>query len=234
MKRRAYRRRGWTHLDHLVLEALYPHVRTERIAQALGHSLPACYNMARKLGLAKSDEYLASPDACRLRRGGENHPGRSTQFPKGHVPANKGLRRPGWAPGRMAETQFRKGERRGVAAENYCPLGTIRTDPEGYQRIKVRDALAGEPTGFGNTKVWPLLQRHIWEQNHGPIPPGHTVVFRDGNRANCDIANLELISRAELMRRNTIHRYPETLRNTILLLGALKRKVREHAEKHND
>src|SRR6185312_10334383 len=108
-------------------------------------------------GLRKSAEYLASPNAYRFRRGGGC--GKEYRFKKGQVPPNKGLRRPGWGPGRMKETQFKRGERRGVAAENYCPLGTIKTDPEGYQRIKVRDAAPGEHTGFGNVNVWPLLHR---------------------------------------------------------------------------
>lgn len=47
-------------------------------------------------------------------------------------PFNKGLRRPGWHVGRMRETQFRKGERSGIAAKNWRPIGTIRTDPDGY------------------------------------------------------------------------------------------------------
>jgi len=115
------------------------------------------------------------------------------------------------------------------------PIGTVSADPEGYLRIKVRDSQAGEHTGFGNVKVWPLLQRHTWEQHKGPIPPNHTVCFIDGDRKNCAIDNLELVSRAELMRRNTIHnRYPKEMVETIMLLGAVKRKVREHAEKFND
>jgi hypothetical protein len=45
---------------------------------------------AHALGLEKTEAYRASPAACRLRRVGSEHPGRATQYPKGHVPANKG------------------------------------------------------------------------------------------------------------------------------------------------
>ena len=134
----------------------------------------------------------------------------------------------------MKETQFKPGARSGKAAENWKPIGTILADGEGFLRIKVREGRKGEAYGFGNTKIWPLLNRHVWEQHYGPIPPGHAVVFRDRDRANCAIGNLELISRAELMRRNTIHNLPTELRNTIMLLGAVKRKVRERHEKYND
>jgi hypothetical protein len=47
---------------------------------------------------------------------------------------------------------------------------------------------------------------------------------------------LELISRAELMRRNAIHnRYPEEMVRAIMMLGAVKRKLRERrAKEHHD
>jgi HNH endonuclease len=53
-----------------------------------------------------------------------------------------------------------------------------------------------EPTGFGNTKVWPMYNRWLWEQHKGPIPPKHMVIFKDGDRSHCEIGNLELLSTA--------------------------------------
>ena len=47
------------------------------------------------------------------------------------------------------------------------------------------------------TKVWPLYNRWLWEQNKGPIPPGHLVVFTDGNRRHCVIDNLALLQMAD-------------------------------------
>jgi hypothetical protein len=95
-------------------------------------------------------------------------------------------------------------------------------------RIKVREAVYGqEPTGYGNTRVWPLLNRHVWEQNNGPIPPKHVVVFKDGDRSNCAIENLDLISMAELAHRNRMwNRLPRELAEAIQLQGVLKRKIR--------
>ena len=157
-------------------------------------------------------------------------------FGPGHTPANKGLRRPGWSPGRMRETQFKAGQRTGKAAENWRPLGTVLADSKGFLRIKVREGCKGEAYGFGNTKIWPLLGRYTWEKERGPIPPGHKVVFKDGDRANCAPENLELISNAEMMRRNSIHtQYPKDVVKTIMLLGVVKRKLREkRAQEHDD
>lgn len=219
-------KRLWSADEEAVLRARYPHEPTVVVATALRRTLSAVYQRVRVLGLAKSAEYLASPAACRT----NGRQGIGTRFEKGHVPANKGLRRPGWGPGRMKQTQFRKGERRGVAAENWRPVGTILTDTEGYQRIKVREARPGEAHGFGNARVWPLLQRHAWEQTHGPIPKGYVVCFKDGDKANCADDNLELVSRRDLMKRNSVHNLPKPLADTIQLLGALTRQIRKRTK----
>lgn len=191
--------------------------------------------MANKHGLKKSQDYLATNPSCRLRKG-QSHCGRETRFKKGQSPANKGMRRPGWSAGRMRETQFKKGERSGVAAKNWVPIGTILPDSEGYLRIKIREAVYGkEPFGFGNVKVWPLYNRYLWEQHKGPIPPAHLVAFKDGNRQNCVIENLELISRAENARRNVMWNHlPRELAEAIQLNGVLKRRIRRLNGKKQD
>ena len=181
----------WTADELGRLRALYPVQSNRKVAELLKRSVFSINGAASTLGLRKTEEYLQSPEACRLRRG-QPRPGVATQFQKGQAPANKGLRRPGWFRGRMRETQFRKGQRSGMAAKNWKPIGTVLADTEGYLRIKVRDAVYGaEPTGFGNTSVWPLLQRHVWEQQRGPIPSGHVIAFKNGNRQECAIENLE-------------------------------------------
>jgi len=42
----------------------------------------------------------------------------------------------------------------------------------------------------------------IWERHNGPVPPGHVVIFGDGNRRNFDPGNLLLVSRKQLVRLN--------------------------------
>lgn len=81
---------------------------------------------------------------------------------------------------------------------------------------------------------WKSVHSLIWEEAHGEIPPGHLVVFRDRNTKNIAIDNLELVSRAENMRRNTIHRYPPELKSTIRQLSKLKRAISEAAHEKQD
>jgi hypothetical protein len=223
----AHSRRLWTRDEDDYLRAHFADESTRAIAAELYRTPRQVYCQAHQLGLSKSAEYIEST----LRECGRNaaKAGKAHRFQKGHVPANKGLKRPGYARGRMKETQFRKGERRGKAAENWCPVGTIRPDSDGFLRIKVRDAVDGkEPTGFGNMQVWPMYSRYLWEQHHGPIPPKHIVTYVDGDRSNCAIENLKIISMAENALRNQMwNRYPRPLAEAIQLNGVLKRKLRE-------
>lgn len=227
-------RRFWSERELRTLARLYPSRSTQDIAKILGRGIGGVYGMARKLGLQKSPEYLQT--FCRIQKGHPPAGSEKHRFGKGQVPFNKGLRRPGWSAGRMRETQFKKGHRGGIAAKNWRPVGTILPDSDGFLRIKMREAEHGkEATGFGNTQVWKLLNRHIWEQHNGPIPPKHLVTFKDGNRKNCVIENLELISMKENARRNRMwNRLPRPLAEAIQLNGALKRKIRRlHGEEQD-
>jgi hypothetical protein len=133
----------------------------------------------------------------------------------------------------MAQTQFKPGVLSGRNKLRWRPIGTITADPEGYLRIKIAERVNGKPPGWARA-VWPLLHWHVWEQHHGrPVPAGHKVVFRDGDRAHCEIDNLELITNAEMMRRNSVHNLPAELQQVIQLNGALKRQIRRLYEKQD-
>ncbi|MDE3023145.1 MAG: HNH endonuclease [Pseudomonadota bacterium] len=171
------------------------------------------YKKATALGLKKTREYLDSPDACRLRRG--DNVGVATRYKKGNVPANKGTKRPGYSigRGRMAETTFKKGEK----TSTWLPIGSTRL-MDGYQQRKMTD------TGYP-PKDWVGVHILLWQELHGPIPAGHVVVFKDGNKEHIEFDNLELLCRADLMRRNSIQNLPKPLKEVIQLNGALKRKI---------
>lgn len=194
-------------IEHLRTQ--YPHRPTSVIAATLKLSIGQIYAKATRLGLRKSPEYLASPDACRLRRGDKI--GEAGRFQKGLTPWNKGMK--GLHIG-GAETQFKPGHR----PHTWRPIGTERTSDEGYLQRKMTD------TGC-TRRDYVNVHWLIWLAAGNKIPPGHVLVFRDGNTRHITLDNLELITRRELMARNTVHNLPKPLAQLVQLRGALVRKI---------
>lgn len=214
-------RRFWTADEDAKIRALYPDMPTVKVAAAIGRTLSSTYQRAKTLRIAKSAAYLASPAAGRT----NGRQGMGTRFKKGHAPANKGVRgRRGWAPGRMKEGQFKKGERRGVAAK---PIGTERVSRDGYLERKVNNDLPLQ-------RRWRAVHLLVWESANGPLPKGHAIAFINGNKADIRLENLQLVTRAELMRRNTLHRYPKEIARAIQLVGALNRKINRRTREEQD
>ena len=199
----------------------YPHEKTEKIALDIGAKLHQVYRKASRLGLKKTQAYLDSPDACRLRRG--DKVGVSYRFPKGHVPANKGVKGINYE-GCIA-TQFKKGQK----PHSWLPIGSERFSKEGYLQRKITE------TGYP-PRDWRGVHILLWEEHRGPIPKNHIVAFKDGNKNNIVIENLECISKAENMRRNSINNLPESLREVIQLKGAITRRItcHERNQRHHD
>jgi hypothetical protein len=210
--------RPWTKRELAVLRRRYPHEATKLIAAGLKRPISGVYKMAYSLNVKKTAAFLASSESGRLAK--LTQAGAAFRFKKGGAPANKGLRRPGWGPGRMRETQFRKGER----PHTWKPIGSERM-MDGYLQRKMTD------TGYP-PRDWVAVHVLMWIEAHGPIPPKHTVCFRDKDKTHIALSNLELVSRRELMLRNSFHtNYPREIGQLIQLRGALQQQINRR-ERH--
>src|SRR3989304_3434588 len=69
----------------------------------------------------------------------------------------------------------------------------------------------------------------LWRKAHGRVLRGKCVVFKDGDKQNITLGNLELISRRQLMARNTIHHLPPELKSVIRAKASLTRTIRRLA-----
>lgn len=195
------KRRPWTEQEDAELRRLYPLYSNPEIGRRLGRSEPAILGRAHKLGLKKPARF---PNAgC---------------FQPGLVPWNTGLK--GWqAGGRAVESQFKKGELSGRARMLLQPIGAERVNKDGILQRKTT-------TAGRDGQRWKSVHQLIWIAAHGPIPSGHIVVFKDGNKRNFAIGNLECITFAENMRRNSYHtRYPKEVGLAIQMVGVLNRKI---------
>lgn len=209
-------RRHWTRAEIDFLRISYPDTPTVEIAARLGRGIRATYEKANALGIGKSAAFLASSRAGRF----DGVRGLPTRFKPGQTPWNKGTHFS--AGGRSAETRFRKGQK----PHTWNPVGHERITKDGILQRKVSD------TGC-TPRDYKAVHTLVWEAAHGPVPKGHIVVFRDRDRRNFALANLECISRTENMRRNSVHRLPKEVAQAVQLRGALNRKINRITKERN-
>lgn len=142
------------------------------------------------------------------------HKGVETRFKKGLIPHNKGKKTSSEIKAKMAHTFYQKGH----LPHNTLYDGAQRITAEGY--IEERVSLG----------VWKHKHRLVWEQHNGPIPKGSVVKFKDGNRQNIAIENLYMVTRYQNMMDNTLHQYPEEIKEVIYSMSALSRQINKRKE----
>ncbi len=216
--RRVCDKRRWSDDEIETVRINYPHFPAFLIAHVLDRGESQVSHLAARLGIGKAPDFYTQPNA-RLWNCVDHPNSIATRIKPGAVPANKGLRRPGYAPGRMAATQFKKGAR----PHTWKSVGSERINSEGYRDRKVSD------TGYP-PRDWQPVHRLVWIAHHGPVPRGRIVVFKPGCRRTCEaeitIDRVECITFEENMRRNTCHnRYPKEIVRAIQMRGALNRKI---------
>lgn len=213
-------RAHWTDAEIGLLTLLYPDKTTATIATLINKSVQQIYDKARKLGIKKSAEFMASPASGRT--AGQH--GQSHRFTKGHEPWNKGIKGLNF-PGSQA-TQFKKGNRTGKAARNYQPIGHERLGKDGYLQRKINDDMPLQ-------RRWRAVHIILWESVNGPLPKGYCLAFRDKNKTNIQIDNLELITRIELAKRNSVHNYGTEIAQLYRLKGAITRQINKREKEQS-
>lgn len=221
----------WTPEEDTLLREIYPDVTAAECSRRIGRTKASVFQRARILGLKKSEAFVLSDRSGRVQRGQQNPAMAATRFPKGHKPWNKDTKGVAGQHPNCKKAQFKKGSLQGKAAMVVKPVGhqVVR---EGVLYQKVNNDL-------------PMQNRYrsvhglVWEAAHGPIPPGHKVVFRIGYHTTVaefiTVDRLELVTHAELMRRNSFHnRYPKEVGQLIQLKGQLTRKINRKTEALNE
>lgn len=189
----------------------YSTTSTAQLAREFGRGVLAVHQKAFNLGLKKDFD-------GRL----DGTLGVETRFQIGHRAWNKGARFS--AGGRSTETLFQLG----AIPANRAPVGAHRINGDGYLDRKI------SATGYP-PKDWCAVHRLVWMAANGPIPQGHVVVFKPGRRTTrleeITLDALELVTRQDLMARNTLHRFPKEISLAIQARGALMRQINKRVGK---
>lgn len=201
-KRNPYLFDSWTQQKQRAFIGDFQKVGYKRLAEIYQISPSCCAGIIKRLGLKKSEEFI-----------------KAHRYTPGHVPANKGKKQTEFMSAEAIERTKKGRFKKGQAPHNTKYNGYERTDADGYIYIRVAQGR------------FELKHRHVWEQANGPIEKGMNLVFKNENKHDCRLSNLELITNAELMQRNTIHNYPEEMKTAIRTLSRLNKKIKNYGKK---
>lgn len=98
-----------------------------------------------------------------------------------------------WRHGLYSENDGRY--KPGALPANHAELGAEGNKGGGYIWVKVSEE---RHTGNGSKVNWKPKQKVVYEAEHGPLPDGMLVTFRDGDTRNFDKDNLIAVTRTEL------------------------------------
>jgi hypothetical protein len=202
----------WKPHEIELLKQHYSDKTIKELCEILKRSERSIYSQANVLGLKKSDGHikkLLELEAERLRSFGNQF-----RFQKGQKPWNKDVK--GYMGANV--TSFKKGNK----PHNIKQVGDTRIDgKDKFLLVKVAD------------RQWIRKEILIWESIHGKVPKGYVVRVKNPALNKYDINNLMLISWAENLKLNTIHRYPKDLQQTIRALKKLKKAIKKYGTKQN-
>jgi mRNA-degrading endonuclease RelE of RelBE toxin-antitoxin system len=204
------KKRIWSEDEIKIVKQMYADNPSILIAEKLNRSISQVYNCANRLGLKKSEEYRR----LELQRQGEKlkKAGTAFRFNKGQEAFNKGKKMSDDLYKKIKHTFFQKG----LEPHNTKYNGHTRITKDGYQEIRIKKG------------KYRLLHIVNWENINGPLPKGYCLSCIDGDRTNTDASNWQLISRADNMKLNTIHRYPKEVKELIKLTSKIKRKIQNY------
>lgn len=120
--------------------------------------------------------------------------------------------KPSHAYKHLKKNQFKHGH----ISPRLIPDGQLKQDPySGYLMIK--------------QECWVRLHIEMWKMwnNADEVPDNMVVTFEDKNRFNFSKENLVAKSREQVMRENTMNRFPKELRDVIHLKGQITRRIND-------
>jgi hypothetical protein len=202
---------AWTEAEVVLLVEIYPDVLTSDLAALLGRTPGSVHQAAAKRKIFKTREFLQAELANRndfLR----NAAATRHRFLPGGIPWNKDTK------GIMPKPRPGLGFQPGGTPHTWKPIGSEKFDKDGHKLRKVSDTRVRKTD-------WQPLKDIAWRGCFGEIPPGLFVICKDRNPDNLNPDNLELVTRAENMRRNSYHNLGPELAQLYQIKGQINRQL---------
>ena len=201
----------YTEAEKALIRAEYPTTPTKVLAEKLGKPEHNLQQWARHNGIHKTSDYKAALYAKQAERLAIT--GKDTRLQPGLIPWNRGQK--GICADGCQATQFKPGQ----VSPNSMPIGSESVRKDGYVTVKVADT--GRPW-----QRWRCKHVVLWEAAHGPVPDGYAVYFRNDDRHDFRLDNLELITRCELKSRtHHTRKYPAEILEVIKARTVLTRII---------
>jgi HNH endonuclease len=230
---------NWTDDKIEFLKGNYDKMITERLCDHLGFSYTVVRDMMKKLGLRKCNHSKWTPEWDAFLKENYQQIGDvglakmfEEKFPKNYPWTAKHIgKRRGYLGLHRTKTEVSEIVKANLESGIYEFNGTKRWAligqlPENTKRVW-RNNRDGNP--FIVIKIngkFHHYNRFVWEQHNGKIPKGMCIRHIDGDFRNNDISNLEMISRAENVIKNSGY---EELTDKYIV-GRLTTKNREFRE----
>lgn len=140
---------------------------------------------------------------------------KASQFKKGNISFNKGKKQEEYMTAEGIENSRKTSFKKGNIPENYKPVGSERLTIDGFLMVKI-----AEP------RTWKLKNRYLYEKHHNVVLKKTELIrFKDGNKYNFNIDNLEKVSLQENMLLNSKHQIPKEIVKTIVLINKIKKTI---------
>lgn len=90
------------------------------------------------------------------------------------------------------------------------PVGTEKIF-NGFVYVKTSEAREKNRTHKAYHENWKMKAHYLWEKENGKIPKGYCLCYKDGNKLNCELENLYLLTPKELGKlvKNKVYGYNE-------------------------
>jgi len=213
----------WTPEELNTLKQLYATNTTESIATKLGLRLYQVYSRAYKMGLHKDPEFLTYPTSGRMQKGDTR--GIGSRFKKGDIPANKGKKMPPEQYEKCKGTMFKPGD----LPKNVKYFG----EPFLYEHRR-KDGYIEKIWFIQIAKKKRTYLSYLCQQNGIDLKGKIPRLKKDYSYSNPPtIDDIYIVDFADNMAMNTIHRYPEELKQTIRVIGKLRKKIKEYGTEQN-